>query len=61
MNTNTVEIAATIAKLTKELTMRERAAHHLKGIPARQNQTAIDSLYDKLNALHIAQIEGGAL
>lgn len=52
------DVNAAIEKLTKELVMRERAAAHLRGLPARHNQTAIDDLYDRLNALHIARIEG---
>jgi hypothetical protein len=51
--------ATQIATLTKELQMREAAAAHLRGIPARQNASAIASLYDRLNALHIARLEGG--
>lgn len=50
-------IAATIETLTKELRVRESAASHLRGIPARQNQSSIASLYDRLNYLHIASIE----
>jgi hypothetical protein len=44
---------------TKELVIRETAAPHLHGIPAQQNATAISRLYDHLNRLHLARIEGG--
>lgn len=47
-----------IAAAEKELVMRQAAARHLKGIPARQNQSAIDRLYDKLTAMHIDRLEG---
>jgi len=57
MNSTPATIAAAIVTLTKELAMRERAAAHLRGIPARQNKSAIDGIYDRLNALHIARIE----
>lgn len=50
-------ISTKIQTLTKELEMREKAAPNLKGIPARQNQSAIDGLYDKLNHLHIQRLE----
>lgn len=46
-----------IAALYRELVMREAAAAHLRNIPARQNANAIACLYDKLNALSIAQFE----
>ncbi len=46
-----------IAAATQELVIREAAASHLSGIPARQNQAAIDGLYDVLNHLHIARME----
>lgn len=47
----------------KELVMRQTAAKHLPvgSIVARQNQTAIDRLYDTLTDLHIQQIEARAL
>lgn len=48
-----------IANATHELNVREAAAGHLTGIPARQNQTAIHRLYDQLNHLHIQQFELG--
>lgn len=46
----------------QELSMREAAAGHLNGIPARQNLNAISRLYDRLTSLNIAKIEqnGGA-
>ena len=42
--------------------MRQTAAKHLPvgSIVARQNQTAIDRLYDTLTDLHIQQIEARA-
>jgi len=43
-----------------ELVVREAAAAHLAGIPAIQNATAIAQLYDRLNHLHLARIEGRA-
>jgi len=46
-----------IDEATTELRHRENAAAHLTGIPAIQNQTAINRLYDVLNALHIERIE----
>jgi hypothetical protein len=49
-----------IAAATKELVMRQIAAAHLRGIPARQNACAIERLYDTLNHLHIQQIEEAA-
>lgn len=51
-NTNVV-----IAATEKELVMRESAAKHLAGIPARQNAAAISYLYDRLNHLHIERLE----
>lgn len=51
-------ISHAIAAAYKELRMREAAAAHLSGIPAKQNANMIDQLYDKLNGLHIAAIEG---
>lgn len=61
MHTATADLTATIATLTKELRVREIAAGHLRGIPAKQNQTAIDVLYDRLVGLHLAQLEEGGL
>jgi hypothetical protein len=43
--------------LYKELTMRERVAAHLRGIPAQQNTTQIARLYDELVAVNIALLE----
>lgn len=54
-----MDILIRIAGLTKELVMRERAACHLTGIPAQQNASSINTLYDRLNALHIERIEAG--
>lgn len=51
-------LMAQIAAAEKELVMREAAAAHLKGIPARQNANAIEALCDKLTDLHIRRIEG---
>ncbi len=47
-----------IAAAEKELAMRKIAAKHLRGIPARQNASAINRLYDTLVDLHIKQLEG---
>lgn len=52
-------LIATIAAQTKELQIRENAARHLRGIPARQNASSISGLYDSLNDLHIQRIERG--
>ena len=52
-------LIATIANRTRELQHRENAAHHLRGIPARQNSSSISGLYDSLNALHIERLERG--
>lgn len=46
-----------IEEATHELNVREAAAAHLQGIPARQNAAAIARLYDRLNHLHIERIE----
>jgi hypothetical protein len=51
-------VAAAIAAAEKELVMRERAAAHLSGIPARQNTSSINYLYDRLTDLHIRRVEG---
>lgn len=56
----TITPAIAIAAAEKELVIRQRAAKHLRGIPARQNQNAIDRLYDVLTDLHILQFEQGA-
>jgi hypothetical protein len=50
-------MTATIAAAEKELVMRQAAAKHLKGIPALQNQSAIERLYDHLTDLHIRRLE----
>lgn len=42
---------------TEELVMRETASRNLRGIPAQQNQTRIERLYDELNHLHIQILE----
>lgn len=48
-----------IAILTRELQIRETAAPHVtRGIPQQQNQTAINELYDDLNRLHVARLDG---
>ena len=52
-----MDITSRIAAAYKELVIRETAAAHLSGLPARHNATAIDGLYDVLNHLHIARIE----
>lgn len=46
-----------IIEAEKELDVRIIAGSHLRGIPRIQNQTAIDRLYDALNALHIQRLE----
>lgn len=46
-----------IDSLYHELRVREGAAGHLSGIPARQNASTIDKLYDDLNHLHVAKFE----
>lgn len=51
------ELTAKINAAEHELNVREIAAGHLRGIPARQNAAAISTLYDKLCALNIARIE----
>ncbi len=52
---------AKIAAAYKELATREAAAAHLRGIPALQNATRIDQLYDLLCDLNIQQRGGPAL
>lgn len=56
-NTTALALAGNIAAAKKELDVRMMAANHLKGIPARQNQTEINKLYDRLNDLYIQQYE----
>jgi hypothetical protein len=52
------ELNAAIAAATKELVIREQAMPNLQaGFPRRHNAIAIDQLYDRLNALHIARLE----
>lgn len=51
------QIEKRIFEAEKELTIREKSAEHLRGIPAKQNRTAIERLYDRLNALHIERLE----
>ena len=53
----TTTLDTQIAAAYRELVVRERAAQHITGIPAIQNQTAINRLYDVLNHLHIASFE----
>lgn len=48
-----------IAAAYKELIVRERAAAHLRDMAKILNATSINRLYDQLNHLHIARIEGG--
>jgi hypothetical protein len=48
-----------IATAYRELQVRRTAAAHLRGIPARQNASAISHLYDQLNHLNIQLIEEG--
>jgi hypothetical protein len=55
----TENVDAMINTLYKELRMRGAAAAHLKGLPARHNQNAINGLYDRLTNLHIERIEKG--
>jgi hypothetical protein len=57
---NTHSIETKIAARYQELRVREAAARHLRqgSIVARQNASTIARLYDELNALHIARIEG---
>lgn len=59
MATPTTTLTEQIATATKELVIRESAARHLRGIPARQNAASISALYDRLNHLHIERIEAG--
>lgn len=53
----TMTLEAKIAAAEKELVVREAAAKHLRGIPARQNASSIATLYDTLTDLHIRRIE----
>lgn len=53
-------LTTAIATAEKELTIREAAAAHLSGIPARQNASAIERLCDTLTDLHIRRLEGRA-
>ena len=50
-------ISAAIVAAEKELVVRESAAKHLRGIPARQNASAIERLCDVLTDLHIRRFE----
>lgn len=55
--TATAALNFKIEEATHELNVREAAACHLTGIPARQNAASIARLYDRLNHLHIERIE----